>query len=149
MSFHCKHIPCQVHATCVVVDGRGLLIVGRSGAGKSALALQLMAFGATLVADDYCDLTSCANGVMASRPDSLPEAIEARSVGLLAAPCAGPTLLAAVLDLDCPTDERLPALQYSQLGDHEVPYIKGSTASHLPAALFHFLKHGFHASMWT
>ena len=36
-------------------DGRGLLILGPSGAGKSALALQLIALGARLVADDRTD----------------------------------------------------------------------------------------------
>jgi len=41
-----------IHASCVAVDGKGLLITGASGSGKSALALQLMAFGAHLIADD-------------------------------------------------------------------------------------------------
>ena len=36
-----------LHASCVAVAGRGLLIAGASGSGKSALALDLMAFGAT------------------------------------------------------------------------------------------------------
>jgi len=40
------------HATTVAVAGRGLMIEGPSGSGKSALALELMAFGAELVADD-------------------------------------------------------------------------------------------------
>ncbi|HJN03832.1 MAG TPA: serine/threonine protein kinase, partial [Alphaproteobacteria bacterium] len=30
-----------VHATCVVIDGRGILLRGPSGAGKSDLALRL------------------------------------------------------------------------------------------------------------
>ena len=41
-----------VHASCVARDGRAVLIRGASGSGKSGLALQLMALGAGLVADD-------------------------------------------------------------------------------------------------
>ena len=41
-----------VHASCIAHRGRGLLILGPSGAGKSTLALEMMAYGAALVADD-------------------------------------------------------------------------------------------------
>ena len=45
-----------IHATCVAIEGRGVLIVGPSGSGKSDLALRLIDRGAALVADDYTDL---------------------------------------------------------------------------------------------
>ena len=45
-----------LNASCVAWQGRGALILGRSGAGKSALALQLMALGADLVSDDRTEL---------------------------------------------------------------------------------------------
>ena len=149
MSFECPAVPCQIHATCVAIGERSLLIVGHSGAGKSALALQLMAFGAELVADDRCALSDSPHGVLVRRPDGLPEAIEARGIGVLSAPCTGPTLLTAVLDLDHMTEERIPELRSTQIGSHEVRLLHGCAASHLPAALFHFLKHGFHGSMGT
>ena len=41
-----------VHGTAVALDGRGILLVGPSGSGKSDLALRLIAQGARLVADD-------------------------------------------------------------------------------------------------
>jgi HPr kinase/phosphorylase len=37
-----------LHASCVALNGRAVLITGKSGSGKSALALQLMAYGAML-----------------------------------------------------------------------------------------------------
>jgi len=147
MSFECPTIPCQIHATCVAAKGRGLLIVGPSGSGKSALALQLMAFGAELVADDRCDLSDSPQGILAKRPERLPEAIDARGLGVLSAPCVGPTLLAGVLDLECATQDRIPQLHEVQIGRHQVPLLHSFDASHMPAALFHFLKHGFHGSM--
>ena len=45
----------NLHASCIAVHGRGVLILGPSGAGKSSLALQLMALGADLVADDMIE----------------------------------------------------------------------------------------------
>ena len=42
-----------LHASCVAKDGRAILIAGRSGTGKSDLALRLIDRGAQLVSDDY------------------------------------------------------------------------------------------------
>ncbi|MBM3488544.1 MAG: hypothetical protein FJX67_18250, partial [Alphaproteobacteria bacterium] len=44
--------PLRLHATCIAVDGIGVLVRGASGAGKSDLALRLIDAGARLVADD-------------------------------------------------------------------------------------------------
>jgi HPr kinase/phosphorylase len=41
-----------VHGSVVSLAGRGMLILGASGSGKSALALRLIGRGAALVADD-------------------------------------------------------------------------------------------------
>ena len=46
-----------IHATCVAIRGRAVLITGPSGAGKSDLALRLIDRGAVLVRDDYTVLT--------------------------------------------------------------------------------------------
>lgn len=140
-------VPCQIHASCVSVQGRGVLIVGQSGSGKSALALQMMAYGAELVADDRCDLSATELGVIARKPDTLPAAIEARGVGILASPCCESTVLTAIVDLDSNTVERLPALRQISIGPHRLPVIPSGDKTHLVAALLHFLKHGFHGSM--
>jgi len=66
-----------LHATAVAVGGRGLLILGRSGAGKSSLALQLIALGARLVADDRTRVTLGPAGLVASPPEAIRGRIEA------------------------------------------------------------------------
>ncbi|MCB2151511.1 MAG: hypothetical protein KDE06_10360, partial [Rhodobacteraceae bacterium] len=48
--------PAILHAACVSLEGRGVLVLGPSGSGKSALALQLMAHGCTLVSDDAVEV---------------------------------------------------------------------------------------------
>lgn len=139
--------PCQIHASCVSVGGRGLLIVGPSGSGKSTLALQLMALGAELVADDRCDLSSSIEGIYAARPSELPQAIEARGLGLLCAKCIDRSRIVAVIDLGKTTENRLPHLKNVEIDGHTLSLLHNSTQTDLAAALFHFLKSGFHASM--
>ena len=45
-----------IHATAVSIEDKGILIVGKSGSGKSSLALSLIAKGAHLICDDRAKL---------------------------------------------------------------------------------------------
>ncbi|MFZ9450406.1 MAG: HPr kinase/phosphorylase [Alphaproteobacteria bacterium] len=76
----------QVHATCVAIDGAGILLRGPSGAGKSDLALRLVDGGAALVADDRVDLRRRGTCLVASPPAPLRGLVEARGVGILRVP---------------------------------------------------------------
>ena len=98
----------NLHASCVAINGRGVLILGPSGAGKSALALQLIALGATLVADDRTDVTRHGEQVIASVPDTIGGLIEARYVGILRVEDHGPVPLGLVVDLAHTEHQRLP-----------------------------------------
>jgi serine kinase of HPr protein (carbohydrate metabolism regulator) len=71
-----------LHASCVAIKGRAVLIEGRSGEGKSDLALRLIDRGAVLVSDDQ---TICQrrDGVLhATPPATIAGKIEVRSVGI-------------------------------------------------------------------
>ena len=46
----------QIHATAVLLDGKGVVLRGPSGSGKSDLALRLIDEGAILIADDRVDV---------------------------------------------------------------------------------------------
>tara|TARA_B100000678_G_scaffold71142_1_gene58450 strand:+ start:741 stop:1181 length:441 start_codon:yes stop_codon:yes gene_type:complete len=72
-----------LHATCVAIDGRALLIEGRSGAGKSDLALRLIDRGATLVSDDYTRLTRSGDALIASAPETIRGRMEVRGLGIM------------------------------------------------------------------
>lgn len=101
-----------VHATCVAVDGSGVLIRGASGAGKSDLALRLIDTGAVLVADDRVEIAPGAGGgpPLASPPPALAGRIEARGIGILTVPFLTAAPIALVVDLASPAAaiERLP-----------------------------------------
>jgi HPr kinase/phosphorylase len=69
-----------LHASVVAVDGAGVLILGASGAGKSGLALRMIALGALLVSDDQVLLERCGDVLVARAPETLSGLIEARGV---------------------------------------------------------------------
>ena len=130
----------HLHATCVEVAGRALLLVGPSGSGKSSLALEMMALGAGLVADDITELSVTDAGLIARAPATLPAAIEARGLGLLPAELKGPTPVAAALDLTRRSAERLPpAKEISFLG-RVIPLLHRPASGPVPAMLLQYLK---------
>ena len=65
-----------------------MLLLGASGAGKSALALRLIDGGAKLVADDRCDLFVRGGKLYASAPARIAGLMELRGIGIVAMPYA-------------------------------------------------------------
>ncbi len=133
---------CTLHATTVAHGGRAVLIRGASGSGKSGLALQMIALGGRLVADDRTVLHRRTNAVVASSPDTIRGQIEARGVGILAAPSVGPTRLALVVDMDAEETNRLPDPQEIELLGLPLPLQKKVNLPHFPAAILSYLEHG-------
>lgn len=72
-----------VHATCVALDGRGVLLRGPSSAGKSDLALRLIDGGARLVADDQVELSVAEGRLIARPPGPLAGRMEVRGIGIV------------------------------------------------------------------
>lgn len=132
----------QLHATTVALSGRGLMILGPAGSGKSSLALELIAAGAMLVADDRTDLVRDGDGLVASCPEPLRGRIEARGLGILAAGDHGPVRLAAAVDLGRSEDARLPQLRSHEVLGVALPLVLGPYRPHLYAALRQYLLAG-------
>jgi serine kinase of HPr protein (carbohydrate metabolism regulator) len=97
-----------LHASTVAIDGRAVLIGGRSGAGKSDLSLRLIDRGARLVADDYTHVRRVDGRLIASAPATISGRIEVRHVGLLDMEAAADVPVALYVDCDR-LPERLPA----------------------------------------
>jgi HPr kinase/phosphorylase len=128
------------HASCVAWQGHGALILGQSGAGKSALALQLMAFGADLVSDDRTELLAEADVLTARAPATIQGLIEARGVGLMRVPFVPKAEIALVIELDQPEPNRLPPQREITLLGISRPLVLAVPQPHFPAAILCYLK---------
>jgi HPr kinase/phosphorylase len=128
-----------MHSTCVAVSGRGVLILGPAGAGKSALGLDLMALGAELVADDQTELTLHGTRVIARCPPPLRGLIEARGVGILTAMALDEAEIVLVVDLAQPEPDRLPPLRKTALLGRPVDLVLGQGNAHLPSSVLRYL----------
>lgn len=121
---------------------RGVLISGRSGQGKSALALALMAFGARLVADDRVLLEPRNGRLIATCPAALSGLVEARGIGLLRARCVPRAALMLVVDLDHEETERLPHPRFRHIAGVSLPCLHKIDKAYFPAAILQYLKAG-------
>ena len=108
-----------LHGTCVDLDGKGVLILGEPGSGKSALALRLIdqpGYGISgvllrseLVADDQVIVTRDLDRLMASAPAALRGKLEIRGLGIVSLATQPAVPLALVVKLqDHSAIERLP-----------------------------------------
>lgn len=129
----------RLHGTCVAIDGQGVLLVGAPGSGKSALALQLMALGAVLVADDQVILTGT-SPIVASCPATIRGRIEARFVGVLTAEALDAAPLKLVVDLDSIETDRVPPLRHFTVNGMHIPLLYNVKDLHFPAAIVQFMR---------
>jgi HPr kinase/phosphorylase len=100
--------PLLLHASAVAFSGRGVVILGASGSGKSALALALVGRGAALVADDRVLVERRGAALVARAPETIAGMIEARGVGILRLPAVPEAPLVLAVDLDRRPEARMP-----------------------------------------
>ncbi len=129
-----------IHASCVAVGNAAVLLIGASGSGKSALALELMAYGAVLIADDQTNLTLIDNLLVASCPTPIRGRIEARGVGILDAQSKDREIVRLVVDLDRTEKTRLPVPEHMEFLRCHVPVFSVPPGVHFAAAILQFLK---------
>ncbi|WP_428528943.1 HPr kinase/phosphorylase [Roseibium sp.] len=105
----------NIHANCIVVGTKGILIRGDSGSGKSALsdtlleAAHLRGQYAVLVADDRVLLSADTGRLLAEPPEALQGLMEVRGAGIVRAEFLPHAQVHLIVDL-CQWEalERLP-----------------------------------------
>ncbi|QUS56111.1 HPr kinase/phosphorylase [Pseudovibrio brasiliensis] len=107
-----------IHATCLVVGTKGILIRGPSATGKSALALELIQRAhlkgsfAALVADDRVYIAEKNGRLIGSCPNSIKGKAELRGFGIVEVPYLDTAIIHMVLDLEAREEiDRLPEEQ--------------------------------------
>jgi serine kinase of HPr protein (carbohydrate metabolism regulator) len=122
--------PELVHGSCVAFARRGVLLRGRSGSGKSDLALRLLAMPpgpflpkpGVLIGDDQLLLERRGDEVIARGHPNLRGKFEVRGLGILELPCLDEVALALVVDLaDGGAIERLPDPELALILDIALP----------------------------
>ena len=118
----------SIHGVCVEFDGKGVLLLGPSGSGKSDLALRLIDGGARLVADDQVvlelEVGATKPYIVASAPTEIHGLLEIRGIGIVAVETVQISRLSLVVQLVTPDlIERLPeGASWNYLGV-EIPMI--------------------------
>ena len=104
-----------IHASAVLVGPRAVLIQGPPGAGKSRLALELVAgagralFSFTrLVADDRCEIEAIHGRLLVRPAPVLAGLIEVRGLGIRQLPHEPVATVGLVMELGLPHTDRLP-----------------------------------------
>lgn len=111
-----------LHATTVAIGGWGVIITGRSGAGKSDLALRLIDRGAELVSDDYTVLTASDGVLTAAAPATIAGRMEVRGIGIVDWPyrIVAPVVMTVALGDE---DERMPDPQMIEIAGVTLPQV--------------------------
>ncbi|MXP42712.1 serine kinase [Altererythrobacter soli] len=108
--------------SCVAIAGRGVLIEGEPGSGKSSLALALIDRGAVLVGDDAVTLESRGGRLWALPPPNIAGLIEIRNVGLASLPtCSAPLAIVIRFDPDAP--RYLEQAERTEVCGHSLPLV--------------------------
>jgi hypothetical protein len=81
-----KNVEANIHASCVAIGGKGVLLLGPSGSAKSDLALRLIDDGASLVSDDRTILFIAKGRLHAKAPPTIKGLLEVRGLGVIALP---------------------------------------------------------------
>jgi serine kinase of HPr protein (carbohydrate metabolism regulator) len=129
-----------IHASCVAIGDAAVLIEGKSGAGKSDLALRLIDRGARLVSDDYTILVRRKGMLYAQPPANLAGKMEVRGIGIVEMDHVEDVPVSLIVAIEeepprMPPDERRRRFAGVELREIALPSLEPSSAIKVELAL--------------
>ena len=131
-----------LHASSVEIDGKGVVILGKSGSGKSNLAIKLISMGAKLISDDQTYFKLKDNKIIISKPKTTPNFIEARGIGLIKTPMVMSAKLFCFVNITNIELERLPYEEKKYCFGKKIKMIGFNPTYNNESALFLSLRYG-------
>ena len=116
----------NLHATCIAIKQNGILLLGKSGAGKSDLALRLIENkNAILVADDRVDIKKIDNKIFALPPHTIKGLLELRGIGIIKVSYLEQCDIKLAVNLvdDIKQIERMPENKFYEIQQVKIPMI--------------------------
>ncbi len=111
-----------IHGVFLNIYGKGVIIRGDSGIGKSEIALELVKRGHQLIADDAVELYHIGQGIIGKAPKVLNNLLEIRGIGVIDVSKmfgAGSVLAKNNVDLIIQLERWLPSREYTRIGVEE------------------------------
>ena len=111
-----------IHGVFLNIYGKGVIIKGDSGIGKSEIALELVKRGHLLVADDAVELYHLGQSIVGKAPEVLTNLLEIRGIGVIdVSKMFG---ISSILDKDkvdliIQLDRWVPSREYTRVGVEE------------------------------
>jgi HPr kinase/phosphorylase len=117
-----------IHATAVAIETelgfRAMLLRGRSGSGKSDLALRLIDAGAYLVTDDQSVLLRRGDAIIVSPPARISGLMEVRGIGIMRVEALAEAPVVLIADLVPPEQiDRMPERRREEIFGLSLPVI--------------------------
>jgi len=112
----------QIHGVFMNIYGKGVIIKGDSGIGKSEIALELIKRGHQLIADDAVELYHIGQTIQGKAPAVLKNLLEIRGIGVIDVSKmfgAGSVLDKDTVELIIQLDRWLPSREYARIGADE------------------------------
>ena len=115
----------NIHATCISINKKGVLFLGKSGSGKSDMALRLIASQrAKLVADDRVEVWAQKKRLKAKAPAQIRGLLEIRNVGIVKVKALSSVFIDLVVELTDDKLERMPKESFYEIENIKIPLIQ-------------------------
>ena len=131
-----------IHASSVDINGKGVVILGKSGTGKSNLAIKLISMGAKLISDDQSLLKLTENKIIITKPETTPNFIEARGIGLIEVPFVVSAKLFCFVKITNLELKRLPNSKKKHCFGKKIKMMEFNPIYNNESALFMSLRYG-------